>query len=432
MVDENTKNVLLFVQTYNPVAIRKTSMSLAQRTLAATIFEKGIDPELVTPAILSGIKLFEDLCKGHAETEILNIYPKPFKASKITVKYDEIIKKLGTEISKVEISKILAPLEFETAWKGGVLEVTPPSFRSRDILMPADVIEEIARIYGYHNLPSVLMQGAIPSETQDKKFYFEDKIKDILSGFGGVELYTLSLVPKNYTEEGSLKLKNPLGEGTEYLRTSLMPSLISAADGNIAQSAFHLFEMANVYLPKKYDLPEEKLILAGIFSGYSYRDAKGTVEALLERLNISVEFVGEDTKGFSASHVAKIISEKSEIGLIGMTDQGCVYYEFSVNNLNTAARKGLHFKEISKYPSQVEDITISLPEKTKIGDVIAAIKSVDNQVQKVELMDIYKDSYTFRIEYHNNQKTLTDKDVDIVRQKVLASLKNKFGGTLKD
>lgn len=430
MVDDDTKNVLLFVQTYSSSAIRKTSMSLAQRTQASAIFEKGTDAELVTPAILTGIDLFREVCHGVPEKEILNIYPAPYKAAKIDVDYAEITQRLGIAIAKPEITKILNSLEFETSWKGNSLYAIPPSYRANDVFSSEDVIEEIARIYGYHNFESRLMTGEIPDEPQNKEFDFEENIKNILSGWGGTEVYTLSLVPKEFVAETALKLKNPLGTDTEYLRTSLMPSLINASKDNAGTSDnFHLFEMANVYIPKHGELPEEKLMLAGIFSGYEFRLAKGIVEAFLNKLNIKPEFEAKDTKGFSANKVAAIVSSGKEIGLIGVTDDGLVYYEFGVGDLMKSMKPD-SFKEISKYPSQIEDLTFTLPEKIKIGSVLDEAGK-HNHVEEVELSDTFKNAYTFRVMYHSNEKTLTDADVEKIRNEIISSVKSKFGGQLK-
>jgi phenylalanyl-tRNA synthetase beta chain len=197
-VDENTKNVLLFVQTYDPVRIRKTSMGLAQRTNAATIFEKGTDPELVSAGILEGINLFQKYSGGDVENEILDIYPFPYKPKAVTTSIEFIESRLGISISKKFISEILNSLEFESVWSGNALKITPPSFRAQDIQIEEDVVEEIARLYGYYNLPSLLMNGVLPESSDlSKLFTFETNVKNILSGWGGVEVYTCLWFQKN-------------------------------------------------------------------------------------------------------------------------------------------------------------------------------------------------------------------------------------------
>ncbi len=432
-VDTNTKNVLLFVQTYDPVRIRKTSMGLAQRTMAATIFEKGTDTELVTPAILKGIELFEKLCKGTPEKEVIDIYPFPFKSKKINLNLDFVEKRLGVNISKKDISDFLTSLEFETAWTGNNLTVNVPSFRSRDVLEPEDVVEEIARIYGYHNLPSEVMSGKLTGRSTSLQFTFEEKLKNYLSGWGGVEVYTSSLVAEDYVSQNALRLINPLGTDSEYLRTSLMPSLINAARQNSGTfESFHLFEMSNIYLPKKNDLPEERLMLAGIFEGYKYRNAKGIVEAFLEKLRLNANFEINESKGFAAGKCSSILIGTEKIGYIGFPENSSnVYYEFEVSKLFGLTQKTTVYTEISKYPSQVEDITFTLPEKTMVGKVLEEIRYLQSTINNAELRDIYKNSYTFRISYHDNTKTLTDKEVEQIRNKILQKVKEKFGGQIK-
>ena len=430
-VDEGTKNVLLFVQTYNPVNIRQTSMSLAQRTEAATLFEKGLDPELVTDGIGRGIELFVKLTGGKAEKEILDIYPNPYKAKKVTTDIDFIASRLGTGVEKEKISQILRSLGFETAWRGKILEVLVPSFRAGDIEIPEDVVEEIARLYGYHNLPSELMPGALPEPLKDAPFGFEEKVKNILKGYGGVEVYTFSLVALEEAPTG-LKLKNPLGKESEYLRTSLMPSLLTAARQNAGEKEpFHLFEMANVYLPKKGDLPDEKMTLGGIFANTSFREAKGVVEGLVGELNVKSEIFSEDAAHYLPNRHIYLKVKGKILGEFGELSQGYLYYEFDAEALREAYREIESFKPIPKYPAQIEDLTFSFPSRTKIGEVIDYVFSSNKSVAKMELGDIYNENYTFRLWYQHPDKTLTDIEVEKVRNQLTKGLKNKFGAIVK-
>jgi phenylalanyl-tRNA synthetase beta chain len=339
-------------------------------------------------------------------------------------------------ITRKEITAYLSSLGFESKWEGGILDVKVPSFRAKDIKSPEDILEEIARIYGYHNLPSKIMDGSIPDRPEDLKFGFERNLKNIISGFGGTEMYTLSLVPESSVDEKHLTLRNPLGSDTKCLRTSLMPSAIEAAKGNAGlKERFHLFEISNIYIPKNNDLPTELMMLAGVFSGYTYRQAKGVIEALLQRLNTTVTFKAEEEKRFGASKCAFIYKGDLLIGKIGIPENtDMVYYEFDVEKLMNYAKYSMNtpsFKAIPKYPAQIEDINFELPQKTKIGEVIEQFINT-KFVAKAELIDIYKDSYTFRIWYQDETKTLTDHDVEGVRNKIISSLKSKFGGNLKD
>jgi phenylalanyl-tRNA synthetase beta chain len=407
-------------------------MNLAQRTEAAVLFEKGLDTELVSLGIKRGIDLFAKLADGKPEKKILDVYPKPYKAKKVTATLVFFEERLGVELSKSEISKYLKPLGFETTWKGNKLEALAPSFRASDIFSAEDLLEEVARLYGYHNLPSSLMAGATPDPLPGALFSFEDNIKNLLSGWGGIETYTSSMVPESAVETGALKLRNPLGKGSSFMRTSLMPSLIKVVKENTGEKEpFHIFEIANVYLPRRNMLPDEKMMLAGIFTNTSYRKAKGTIEALLEKLNADVKFVTEDGKGFSASKRNVVKSNNIKVGQLGILEGGSIYYDFDINLLKKASLAVTPYTLIPKYPAQIEDMTFIFPPKTRVGNVATFIKSSHKYLVKVELVNVYKDAHTFRFWYQHPEKTFNNKDVEIIRDKVVSNLKDKFGARIK-
>ncbi len=431
-VDDSTKNVLLFVQTYNPKNIRRTSMILNQRTEAALLFEKGLDPEQVSLGIARGIDLFKELTNGSPEEEILDIYPLPYKTAEIQVDLGFIRSRLGIQIEKKQITKILGSLGFTTSWNRKILTINVPSFRAGDTAIPEDIVEEVARIYGYHRLPNTLMEGPLPEPLSDSPFPFEIKLKNIIKGFGGVEVYTLSLVSRDFVERNALKLKNPLGLESEYLRTSLRPSLVEAANANVAEKEeFHLFEMANIYLPRKGMLPEEKMMLGGIFSSTDFRKARGIVESFLEEINVNARFVAQELPHFLPSRSLAILSGDRQVGALGILNERYIYYEFSVEDLRKLSQART-FIPLPKYPPQIEDLTLTFPEKTKIGEVISSIKSISKLVNNVEMVDIYDRAFTFRIWYQHPTKTLTDKEVGKIRNKILRKLNRNFGGDLKD
>jgi len=432
-IDSDTKNVLFFVQTYNPVNVRKTYMRLAHRTEAAAIFEKDLDPELVSLGIKRGIDLFVELTGGKPESQILDIYPKPYKTKKVITSLPFIEERLGVSLSKKDISKFLNSLGFKTSWKGQKLETLVPSYRSNDIEIAEDIIEEIARIYGYHKLPSELMTGSIPDPLPDALFTFEQKIKNLLSGWGGAEVYTLSMVSKDQAGNGALKLKNPLGEESSYMRTSLKPSLIRVVEDNSGEkNPFHIFEIANVYLPRKNKLPDERMILAGIFANTKYREAKGIIESLLEKLSTDVNYIAEDNKGFLASKRISIKSRNKKIGEFGILEENYIYYEFDTELLREESLSVSSYRPLPKYPAQIEDLTLILPSKTKVGDIITFINKADERVVRIELTDIFKNAYTFRVWYQHSEKTLNNEEVEEIRTKILDGLKEKFGVVSKD
>ena len=399
VVSENTENILFFFDNNDAVRIRRTSMSLGIRTMAATLNEKHVDAELIPLALAFGVSLFEKICKAKVTSSIYDVYHKPYKAHEVTTNKIKIEKTLGVTLEKNKITSILKSLDFDPKWQGDTVVVKVPSFRAHDIDIEEDIAEEVARLYGYHNLPSQLMAGELPEPVLNSPFRFEDNLRQTLKNLGGIEILTYSLVTKEMAGENALKLTNPLGSDTEYLRMSLMPSLIEAARNNKGvEGPFHLFEIANVYSARKNALPEEKMTLGGVFINTDYRHAKGIVEALFESLNIKEE--------------------------IKIKASGNMFlYEFEVTRLSLN-RKPKAYIPIPKYPPQIEDMTIEIPEGKLVGEVVKSIKDASKLVQSVELTDIYERKFTFRISYQDPKKTLSDKEVEEVRKKIEKAILN--------
>lgn len=397
VVSDKTRRIIFFIDNNDPVLMRRTSLALNIRTIAVQLNEKSVDPELAQVAMDRGLSLYQQLAEGIVLSKVQDFYPEPYKPRNIAVDFKFINSKIGVELDKKMVISILNSLDFATTVKGEVLTAKVPSFRAHEVEIAEDLVEEVARVYGYFNLPNEIMDGKLPLEPKSLLFEFENKLKDTLGGFGATEVYTLSLVSKKLAGKSALKLKNPLGGDTEYLRTSLKPSLELAAKENSGEkSPFHLFEIANVYLPRTSDLPDEKTILAGVFVNYDYRAAKGVLEALFSSLNIN---------------------HKPELRLEG----GRLYYEFEIEKLLELA-KPKSYKPPPKYPPQIEDITVQIPEGKPIGEVIQLIKSASKLVSSVELVDIYERSFTFRVSYQDPGKTLSDKEVSKARDQILRGL----------
>ena len=213
-----------------------------------------------------------------------------------------------------------------------------------------------------------------------------------------------------------------------------MPSLTQAAKENKGEKeSFHLFEMSNIYIPQKGNLPKEILKLGGIVSGYSYRQAKGMIESLFENLKIEVSFEIEEEKGFLPNQHLVISHENTEIGFFGTLTQGnYYYYELDVEKLRKHSLKFKPFKTPAKYPPQIEDLTVKLPAKTKVGELVNSVLNVSKMIKKFQLKDIYKDAYTFSIYYQHPKKTLTNQEVKKIRNELTNKIKNKFGGIVRD
>ena len=376
-VDANTKKVLLFVQTYSAKHIRRTSMILGQRSEAAQIFEKQPDPEQIMSVLLKGIQLFKQLTGGAQSSKIIDIYPQPDKPKSVTAPLQLIKECLGVEITQPEVDKILKSL--------GFINNQVPSWRAKDINIPEDIVEEVARIYGYHRLPSQIMATAIPTNYPETNFYLEQQIKHWLVGFGLTEIYTNSLIGQNYP--GQLKIKNALSTDWQYLRNSLIPS---------HTQTFAAFEIANTYHPRPGRLPEERLQL--IISGFSdFAKLKGIVDALFAKLHLPVS--------------AALTATTAVIDLEPVLKRARLYP---------------HYRPVSTYPAIVEDMTFTLPQRTYLGPVIQAIKTVDRLIISVRLYSLFENNFTFRITYQSQTKQLSAAIIAPIRKKIVSNLKTEF------
>lgn len=428
VVSAESKRVIFFIDNNDSVLMRKTSLSIGIRTIAVQINEKNVDPQLGETALLRGLQLYETLTKAKQVSKILDFYPQKPLRKKIDISLDFIVQRLGADISASKVKAILDSLGFLTAYnaKAKLFKVEIPSFRSSDVEIPEDIVEEVARIYGYHNVQPVLMSGALPDDHNTPVYDFENKVKHLLKGWGGIEIYTISLVSKSEAGENAIALANPLGTDTAYLRTTLYHTTMrSIAQNSGVTDPLHLFEVANVYLKQTKGLPTEHMMLAGSIANTEYRYAKGILEALLETLHINASFSQKEKTleiKTNGEMIARLIKVKK--------DQ--IYYEFDMAKLFEYHQEYVSYKPIPKYPAQVEDITFVVPSQTHVIEIINSIKQTDKLVHDAQLVDTFKDAYTFRIWYRSGNKTLTDKEVEKLREKVVKELEKRFGVSVKN
>lgn len=421
-VDKNTKNVLFFIDNNDPKLIRKTSMELAIRTYAASLNEKGVDPELAEEAMKKGLSLFESICKPKSISPVYDWHPSPYKGKEVSANLEFINQKIGVKLTKTDINKYLKPLSFKTSWDNNTLLVKVPSFRERDINIEEDIVEEIARMHGYFDLPSDLPLAIAGDFEEDPLFELEKKIKQVLCGLDGHEVYTLSMTSKQKAGKKALRLKNPLGKESEYLRTTLKSSLKEAVMQNPSEPKFFMFEIANIYLPQAKNLPQEKPYLGLIFKGYDFREAKGVLEALLGKLNMNFEWKVDKNKSYLSSIALAIFSGKTALGNLGKINSELIYAQIELDKVKRHARQFPKYKAKSKFPPQIEDFTIKLKPGQYLGPLINQIENLDQKIAKVELVDIYKQNYTLRIYFQATNKTLETKTLKTIRNKIIKNL----------
>jgi phenylalanyl-tRNA synthetase beta chain len=388
-VSEKTNNILLFVQTYNKNLIRKTTMLTSQRTDAATLFEKGLDEERVEPTLVYGAQLLEDLAQAKIASLLIDIYPRPYQEKKVSFRYPTFSRLIGIKISETEINNILTSLGFKI-YKNAV---GVPSWRQNDINIEEDLVEEVARIYGYQRLPSnlpplVYLKQPVQIE---KLFKIQNKIKYLLKHLGLNEVLNYSMISKSMIASCGLSLKNHLrlinsiSEELTYLRNSLVPSLIKNIKENQGRKdELKLFEIAKVYLPKKNDLPEEHYKLA-IAVNTDYFDLKGIVETILKELNIT-------TFPFEIKNYENIFV--CEIDLQKLIDH---YRPFPT------------YKPVNPYAVIKLDKNFQLSQNLTYA-VIQRLAQRSKYLQKMEVISLYKDRLTIRFYYAASDHNLTEEE----------------------
>lgn len=449
VVDNNSKNILLWIESIDAVKIRQASMALAIRSQAAVLNEKHVDTHLGLTTILRGIDLFSKVTNANLGSRLVDIFPQKLTTKKITLAQEKLDAYLGLKVSPLRVKRILENLGCKVIFSkdSNNYQVTPPSFRAKDLTISQDLIEEIARIYGYHNLPSVIMDTQIPDNPPDDDFRFEFNLKRWLAGWGLSEIYTYSMVSKDlalqsaYSLKQHLKIQNPISDDRVFMRRSLIPSLLEAIGDN-QRKQISIFEMQNVYHPAKTkaNLPHEELQLA-ITTTKEFIKLKGILDAIAEKLfieNLRVEPIKYDKQSFNPSTTGNILANGKNLGIIGKISNTNISALFiRMESLRQVSRPHPKYIPLITTPPIVEDLTFSIKQGVYIGHLIEEIKLTSKLIEKVELKYQFRpkksschQNYTFTITFRHHKRSLSDKELVPVRKKIAKNLKKSFATKL--
>jgi len=447
-ITPETKNILIHAPVYNGVIIRKTSQKLSLASDASKIFERGANLGGTLDTLKRVVNLTQEHAGGDIASKIYDVKKEKFDPWKLTLSFSKLENILGIKIPDKEVVNILSRLTLSPVAKNGGVSCTIPTFRA-DLTIEEDLIEEIARIYGYNNFPHTLPGGNVAIT---KTPYFYDRIKELdfknfMYACGYYETNTLALIPKGLIansrlrQEDHIKIDNPASLEYEYMRTSLIPSLMNAVKLNALEKELKLFEYNKTY-HGPIDKSQEKYKLAFTAKPSNYNEVKGVVAELLMRLRINgYEIVPpKDDRGFwDTAKSGIILKDGTKLGTLGeihpevMQNFGIgepvFAAELDINSL-ASFEQAIKFTLPPKYPPQIEDMTLEIKQRIYIGEVISAIKSSSRYIEKVELRDIYENNYTFRIWYQHPEKTLTDNEIKVIRDKITLTTK-KLGVSIK-
>jgi phenylalanyl-tRNA synthetase beta chain len=439
-INAQTKNILFWIESLDAKKVRVASMTHAIRTVAAQLVEKQVDPHLADSVMSRGIQLFQELCNAKIASPVYDAFITPRHPKTIQTPIATVTNYLGLTLPNTKLVEILTQLECVATISPNnqTLVVTPPTFR-HDLEIPADVIEEIARIYGYQNLPSQLMTTAIPLiKPTTVNFDLEFKLKHSLADHGWQELYTYSLVDEKLAAESGyavakhLKIANPLTDDKVYLRRSLLPSLLAIAQsmslGDTTRQTIKVFELANTYTPSESaeKLPAESMRLSFV-SNQPFREVVGELTALLQtiyRPDVVIEPNPTD------SSKASITVGKDALGTMQQLQAGWWGIDLSMTQLVTAAKTHPTYQPAPTTTGILEEMTFTLPAKTSVGAVMKTIQTTSELVSAITLKDQYQANYSFTLEYRDKNGSLTSESLTPIRKKIVTVLAEKFHARL--
>ncbi len=472
-VSEATTSILLESANFNRTIIHSGSIHLRLSSEASTRFEKGLSTELAMYALQRATQLMVDLTGAVAAKGIIDVYPGSKKEEPILLPMDEVSRLLGIHIEAEKIMEYLGLLGFKSTSTelSTEIKIAIPWWRT-DVTCKADLVEEIARIYGYEKIPTKRLSSELPVFESPTFLSFRKAIRDIMVSCGFQEIVTYSLTnlddikrSKSLVHDYSLlKVSNPMSCDLEYLRTTLFPNILATLSFNqrYQRRSFRLFELGKVFIARENDLPDEKEMLSAILCGLQQDDrywkgkddetdffiAKGIVETLLSKLGICGTYIQGNRLGLKTSITADIIYNGNNIGVIGEIDgkvltdyeiKDVAYlFEIDVEKLFTCIEETHKYSPINKYPSVTRDLAFVLEEHVTYYQIKKIIEDFP-LVNKVSLFDFYqgeqvprgKKSLAFRLIYQSSTHTLSDSEVDKVQDKILERLNNELGITLR-
>ena len=486
-VSSKTKNILLESAFFKPASVRQTARRLGLVSESSYRFERRVDPEGVDQARQRAIYLISKYAKPKRISPVYRSGKLPVTKTKITLPTSEIERILGIEIPTAKVKSYLTRLGLGVSRKKNSISAAIPSFRS-DLIRPIDLIEEIARLHGYHQIPETL-PDLVPIDIGLQPILsLENKTRSLCVGFGFQEIITFSIVEDAILKrlglaESCVRLVNPQNQELSLMRPTLLSGLMQSLKRNISvgQSDLWFFEIGNRYtaasdeLPSdptglrtaeplkrsvsRAGLPKEERTLGLAISGegrinwldkkrpVSFYDLKGVIEEFFSRLGIdSLQMELSDHPFFEAGEAVSLKMNGTEVGFYGSlservrkiydVDKPVYFAELSLEQVSRAHGKSIHFDELPKFPSSPRDLTLIVSDDFKAGVIIDRIKQMAGALAvQIDVFDYFKGgqipkgkkSVSFRIDYQAKDRTLQNEEVNKLHFEIIDSLSRSFG-----
>lgn len=470
-VTEATTQVLIESAYFDPSTIRRTAKRLGLSTEASYRFERGVDPEGTIHALERAAQLMAEAGGGRVLAGRLDEYPNPIYRPRLSLRTSRANAVLGTAINQEEMHRLLHRLHLPAVKRDpDTLEVQVPPFRG-DLEREIDLIEEVARLAGFEQIPVTLPRGVLATRRPEAEARLRDEARSLLLGQGFFEAVNYSFQSERLQtllgDAGeALHLANPLSEETAVMRTSLLPGLLEALRRNHLKQMqdVRLFELSKIFIPlADADLPREEQWLSGVVCGarednswlaskapVDFFDLKGVVETLLQNLLIpEVSFRGNGLPSY-LQQGTRIYSGDLELGFLGKIapligekfdlEEPLWAFELNFDNLAAAAQPFPLFTSLPRYPAVYRDIALTVPEEVPAARVTQELYYRGAPwLVEARLFDVYagapippgKRSLAFRLSYRDPKKTLTDEAVNRHHEALVKALQEELGAELR-
>ncbi len=478
-VSEKTCNLLIESAYFDATNIRRTSKKLGLSTESSYRFERGTDFEMAAKAINRVTSLIREIAGGEVVEGVLDQYPQKILPQQIILRPQQVNRILGIEMSGKQIQVLLKRLGFECNLENNSsLKVMVPAFR-REVSREIDLIEEIARIYKYDEIPPAVPRWESLEYSPNQEFLLEKKMSNFFVGTGFFEVINYSFsseegfkklgVEDSFYYSKAVKVKNPLSREYAFLRTTLLGNIFENISKNNSYNLYNLklFELGKIFLSKGNKLlPEEKKMFSGAVCGMveesywqkkskevDFHYLKGVIVSLLESLGINNYKMekGADLLFHPGQSAKIIINGNQQIGQLGKIspwiaekynfDLPVYVFELRLDALLKSQNLKMRYFPISKYPAVIRDVALVVPKEISYFQVSSQIKKTGGEViAQIKLFDVYEGeqidegyrSLAYSIVYQSKEKTLTDKEVNFIHNEVLQSLEENFKVKIRD
>lgn len=463
-VDENTTDVFVEVAHFDSWKVRRTSRKYTMFSESSYRFERWVDTTNLTN-VSDRIAQLIQLVSDAEIQEIVDVYVNKIEKVKTNLSIERLRKFVGKNIPKENILQILKNLEIEINDKGDILELTAPTFRS-DLIVEQDYFEEVIRMYGFDNIENILPKLDIKVNRIVDNTDLNYEIKKICASLGLKEVINYSFIPKKafdmikHTLDNTVELENPITEDFAILRPTLMYSLLKNVSDNYNRSftGMNFFEVS-----KTFEVGKEITRLGIVLSGnrtktihskeltYDFYDMKGIFEEIMNKLNIkNYEIRRTENNSLHTGRAVDVFVGKDCLGCFGqihpdleenfdIESKNTIYLELNIDSIRKYMKKNIKYKSISKYQSVTRDLAFVVKDDVLVGSVIKSVEKLDKIIQKVDLFDVYKGvgvekghkSFAISILMRDDNKTLEEKEINSVLEKIKDKVINQFNAEMR-